>query len=110
MTGFQAWAAMIVLALSGGSSRETSDPASGLHAGLATFEPTPEATIDLRRPPAAAAPQELNLTSLAQGDRFVIAKFAVDAPLTYRRVGRDGQMPNPDGPDDVQPFLKNLIG
>lgn len=42
-----------------------------------------------------------HLTSVGAEDRFVISKFGVDAPLTYRKVGKDGQMPNPDGPDDI---------
>jgi LPXTG-site transpeptidase (sortase) family protein len=68
------------------------------HAGLATAEPTPEATIDLNRPTVEA---NSNLTSLGADDKLVIAKYGVSAPLTYRSVGIDGVMPNPEGPDDV---------
>ena len=94
---------LLYFALSGGGSsgRIPVTATTGLHAGLSTNEPTPEATIDLNRAQAAAEPQQLNLSGVGQGDRFIIAQFGVDAPLTYRRVGRDGQMPNPDGPDDV---------
>jgi LPXTG-site transpeptidase (sortase) family protein len=35
------------------------------------------------------------------GDKLVIDKIGVDAPFTYRVVAGDGQMPNPDGPEDV---------
>jgi sortase A len=34
-------------------------------------------------------------------DRVIISKIGVDAPITVRQVGQDGQMPNPDGPDDI---------
>jgi hypothetical protein len=65
--------------------------------GLQTSVPTVEATIDLSRPTATAQ----NLTSIGAGDRLVISKFGVDAPLTYRSVGLDGVMPNPEGSDDI---------
>ena len=66
--------------------------------GLQTAAPpTVEATIDLARPTAVAE----NLTSVGAGDRLVIAKFGVNAPLTYRSVGVDGVMPNPEGSDDI---------
>jgi len=35
------------------------------------------------------------------GDRLIIPKIGVDAPFTYKLVGPDGQMPNPNGPGDV---------
>jgi LPXTG-site transpeptidase (sortase) family protein len=37
----------------------------------------------------------------AEGDRLIIAKIGVDAPITMRQVGADGQMPKPEGPLDV---------
>lgn len=37
----------------------------------------------------------------APGDRFLIPKISVDAPMTKRVVGGDGVMENPDGPTDV---------
>lgn len=35
------------------------------------------------------------------GARLIIPKIGVDAPFTYKAVGPDGQMPNPNGPNDV---------
>jgi LPXTG-site transpeptidase (sortase) family protein len=82
----------------GGDGTDDSQAGVDEHAGLATTEPTPEATIDLTRPTVVT---NSNLTSLAPGDKMVIAKYGVSAPLTYRSVGLDGVMPNPEGPDDV---------
>jgi LPXTG-site transpeptidase (sortase) family protein len=52
-----------------------------------------------------APPQAQHLTSIGPADRFVVPKFGIDAPLTYRRVEAEGphsgEMPNPEGPDDV---------
>src|SRR5690606_8867208 len=42
-----------------------------------------------------------NLTSVGAGDRLVMAKYGIDAPLSYKTVGANGVMPNPNGPDDV---------
>jgi len=73
----------------------TSAQASG---GLLTpVLPTPVGT-PLVGPTVASAPQ---LTSVGSGDRLVIAKFGVNAPLTYKTVASDGTMPNPNGADDV---------
>ena len=84
---------------SGGSGANSGTTGTdAVSAGLATTLPTPEATIDLNRPTAGAVE---HLTSVSAGDRFVISKFGVDAPLTYRKVEPDGVMPNPDGPDDI---------
>lgn len=91
----------LVVACGGGSGTKT-NRADDLHAGLAasTAQPSVEATIDLARPTVVANANP-NLTNVSQGDRIIIGKFGVDASLTYRAVGPDGQMPNPDGPDDV---------
>ena len=35
------------------------------------------------------------------GDHLIIPKIGVDAPFSYKVVGTDGTMPNPDGPEDV---------
>ena len=89
----------IVVVVSGGSSSDGTRQTD--QAGLAdkTPLPTPEATIDLNRPTPSAP--VTHLPSVSEGDRLMIPRFGVDAPLTYRAVGRDGQMPNPDTPDDV---------
>lgn len=65
--------------------------------GLQTSQPTAAATADLGQPTAEAP----NLTDIPDGARFVIPGISVDAPLTYRAVGPDGVMPNPEGPDDI---------
>jgi LPXTG-site transpeptidase (sortase) family protein len=93
---------LFVIALAGGgggNGGEEADP-NAISGGLKTDEPepTPEATIDLNRPTVEA---NNNLTQISPDDRLIIAKFGVDAPLTYRSVGLDGVMPNPDGADDV---------
>ena len=95
----------VAVALSGGGGDGDGDGNTAAGAtptassgGLQTSEPTVEATIDPARPTAAAAE---NLTSVGPGDRLVIPKFGVDAPLTYRSVGLDGVMPNPEGSDDI---------
>jgi hypothetical protein len=95
----------VAVALSGGGGDDDGDGNTAAGAtptassgGLQTAEPTVEATIDPARPTAAAAE---NLTSVGPGDRLVIPKFGVDAPLTYRSVGLDGVMPNPEGSDDI---------
>jgi LPXTG-site transpeptidase (sortase) family protein len=96
---------LVVVAMGGGSDNKGSGNGADtqpLHAGLKTEadQPTPEATIDLTRPTPTAIVDQ-NITSVGAGDRFVISKFGVNAPLSYKVVGPDGQMPNPDGPDDV---------
>jgi LPXTG-site transpeptidase (sortase) family protein len=67
--------------------------------GLAddTPQPTVEATIALDRP----AGQAEHLTSVGPNDRLVIPKLGVNATLSYKKVGPDGAMPDPNGPDDV---------
>jgi sortase (surface protein transpeptidase) len=34
-------------------------------------------------------------------NRFIIPKIKVDAPVSFKKVGIDGQMPMPDSPDDI---------
>jgi hypothetical protein len=68
-----------------------------------TPEPPPPPTPTPEPPaPAAAAPSTVeSLTSVGSGDRLVISRFGVSAPITVKTVGKDGQMPNPAGEDDV---------
>jgi hypothetical protein len=80
----------------GGLNTPRVTPTSG-SGGLQTAQPTPEATADLNQPTAEAQ----NLTSIEEGDKLIIPSIGVDAPLTYRSVGLDGVMPNPEGPDDI---------
>jgi len=90
-------AVLVLVALSGGGGASPDDGVSG---GLATgITQTVEATIDLERPTPVGTVD--HLTTVAQGDMFVIPKFEIEAPLTLKKVGLDGIMPNPNGPDDV---------
>jgi LPXTG-site transpeptidase (sortase) family protein len=67
-------------------------------AGLQPSEATPEATLDTSRPIGEASG---HLSSVGSGDRLVISKIGVNAPLTHRKVPPNGVMPNPDGADDI---------
>jgi hypothetical protein len=80
-----------------GAQVQRSPTATSISGGLQTAQPTAIATADLSQPTAVAD----NLQSIGNGDRMLIPRFNVDAPLTYRAVGLDGIMPNPDGPDDI---------
>lgn len=97
------FAAVIVIAVvafgSSGASKKNESSAEGESAGLLADQP-PAAEGKLELPPPTTATVE-HLTSVGPDDRFIVSKFKVDAPLTYRLVGLDGQMPNPDGPDDI---------
>lgn len=74
---------------------------------------TPGANAGLKTPIPISPGSELTLQDLAArgaglpargtfvSDRLIIPKIGVDAPLTYRSVGGDGQMPNPKSWDDV---------
>jgi LPXTG-site transpeptidase (sortase) family protein len=79
----------------GGSTATRPTAESG---GLQTSRPTPAATIDLARPTAQPAG---HWTDVGPDFKFVISKFGIEAPLTYRKVPPTGVMPNPEGPDDV---------
>jgi len=82
---------------SSGAIVQRSPTPTSISGGLQTAQPTAAATADLTQPTAEAE----NLQSIGEGDRMLIPRFNVDAPLTYRAVGLDGIMPNPDGPDDI---------
>ena len=96
---------LIVVAFGGGGGDDGGDSivattATGTSGVLADdMEPTVEATIDLERPTVVST--SINLSEVTEGDKFVIPKFGVEAPLTLKTVGPDGVMPNPNGPDDV---------
>jgi len=82
----------------GGDSKGSAD--DPFHAGLASStEVAVEATVVLQ--PTAVPTTNVNLTKLGPNDRMVISRFGVDAPLSYKAVGTDGQMPDPETPDDV---------
>ena len=101
----------VALAMSGGSSddpkssSESPRLASGQGPDVGPTQvpqaPTPEPTVEptpLPAPEPTAVPQ---LTNLGSGDRLSIPKFGINAPLTYKSVGPNGQMPDPEGSDDV---------
>jgi LPXTG-site transpeptidase (sortase) family protein len=95
----------VAVALGGGGGDDDGDGNTVVGAtptassgGLQTSQPTVEATLDPNRPTATV---QDHLKSVGPDDRLKIAKFGVDAPLTYRSVGLDGVMPNPEGSDDI---------
>lgn len=90
---------LVVVALGSGDDGDgTAARPTAQSGGLQTSRPTPRATIDLARPTAQPAG---HWTEVGTDFRFVISKFGIEAPLTYRKVPPSGVMPNPDGPDDV---------
>ena len=92
-------AVLVLVALSGGGDDDAS-PDDGVSGGLATgITPTVEANIDLDRPTPVAT--VIHPTAVAEGDMLVIPTFNVSAPLSLKKVGIDGVMPNPNGPDDI---------
>lgn len=94
---------IVAFASGGGGNGAAGPPGNGFTLGglaEATAVPTPEATIDLNRPTVVPS-VDINPTAVSEGDRFVIPRFGVNAPLTLKTVGLDGVMPEPNGPDDV---------
>jgi LPXTG-site transpeptidase (sortase) family protein len=91
---------LVVVALGGGGGDDdiTAVRPTAESGGLQTAQPTPQATIDLARPTSQPAG---HWTEINGDFKFVIPKFSIEAPLTYRKVPPTGVMPNPDGPDDV---------
>jgi LPXTG-site transpeptidase (sortase) family protein len=87
-----AGAYVFVYGVGGGDSGER------VSAGLQPTEPTPEATLDTSRPAGEASG---HLSSVGSGDRLVISRIGVNAPLTHRKVPSNGVMPNPEGADDI---------
>lgn len=82
-----------------GNDRPASVSSPAASAGLATQTlPTPVGTPLATGDTIANAP---NLTNVGAGDRLVISKYNINAPLSYKTVGADGVMPNPNGSDDV---------
>jgi LPXTG-site transpeptidase (sortase) family protein len=110
--------AVVVIALvamggdSGNAEEEVRATAtSGASATPATTR-TPQ-NAGLKTPIAFSEGAELTLADLAlrgsgepargefTGDRLIIPKIGVDAPFSFKVVGPDGQMPNPNGASDV---------
>ena len=101
-----AFVLFFVVGLAGGG--DGGGGGDGPSGGLVTQpagSPTVEATIDLSRPTVVATRDpNAPIPGASEGDRFVVAKIGVDAPLSYKVVyydGVTGVMPNPDGPDDI---------
>jgi Sortase domain len=88
---------LVIVALGGGGGDSTPTITAD-HGGLQTAQPTPQATIDLTRPTAQPTG---HWTEVGPDVKFVVPKFGIDAPVTYRKVPPSGVMPNPEGPDDV---------
>ena len=74
----------------------------------------PAAFVDIKKTPIAVslgdtlAPGDLAARGSGEagrgtfgGTRLVIPKIGVDAQFSVKEVGTDGQMPNPNGPEDV---------
>lgn len=94
--------AIVALALAAGGGDDGN--ATGESGGLVSGTPlaTPEATVELSDP-SVVATRDPNtpIPGTTDGDRLIIAKFGVNAPLSLKVVGGDGVMPNPNGPDDA---------
>ena len=90
---------LVVIALSGGGDDGSPSDADAdkPSAGLSTEVLTPIATIPILPTPVAT----VGTAQVGDADRFVIRKIAVDAPFSVKVVGLDGQMPDPNGPDDI---------
>jgi LPXTG-site transpeptidase (sortase) family protein len=104
--------AAVAVACGGGSKKSSTPTAtkSATAAPSATAEPV---HAGLQTPLAISPGDLLTHADLAArgvgtpgrgdftGDKLIIPKIGVDAPFSYKVVGSDGQMPNPNGPTDV---------
>jgi LPXTG-site transpeptidase (sortase) family protein len=101
-------AAVLAIASGGddGPKQDTEAPqlASGSGPDVAPTQPPAAPTPEPPPPEPTPVPEPTavpQLTNLGSGDRLAIARFGINAPLTYKTVGTNGQMPDPDGTDDV---------
>lgn len=99
----------------GGGSKKTATPTPDTVTATKTVgaTPTPGANAGLKTPiPISAGsvlqPGDLSARGRGEagrgeftGSRLVIPRIDVSAPFSYKVVGTDGQMPNPNGPEDV---------
>ena len=111
-------AVIVAVAMAGGGSGgdsqakgKTSTAAAGTPATVAS--PTAGANAGLKTPIVVSPGDVLTAADLAargrgtpgrgdfSGTHLVIPKISVNAPFTVKQVGTDGQMPNPNGPEDV---------
>jgi sortase A len=106
----------VVLAVSGGgggnneataNATATSSVPSGQGEGLLQEELTQLQKLEQEQLAQRGTPQGISGTNPnapvpgSEGDRLIIPKIGVDAPMTMRVVGSDGIMQNPEGPLDV---------
>lgn len=110
---------VVVLMSGGGSSNGADDSAKAKTPSVEATRtkpagtPTPGANAGLKTPIAISpgdtlAPGDLEARGTGEagrGDfsatRLIIPKIGVDAQFSIKEVGTDGQMPNPNGPEDV---------
>jgi LPXTG-site transpeptidase (sortase) family protein len=102
--------AVLAAACGGGGKK---DEATETPTEEATASPTPGQNAGLKTPIPISPGEELHPEDLGArgtglpgrgeftGQRLVIPKIGVDAPFSYKVVPESGQMPNPDGPEDV---------
>ena len=105
------------VACGGGGKKKDATPTEGTPtvAGTSTpaGTPTPGASAGLKTPIALSpgsilAPGDLAARGTGEagrgefhGTRLVVPAVGIDAAFSYKEVGTDGQMPNPNGPEDV---------
>jgi LPXTG-site transpeptidase (sortase) family protein len=108
---------VVVVAMSGGGSDSQATAktptAESTSATAPAASPTGGASAGLKTPIVVSPGDVLTAADLAargkgtpgrgefNGTRLVIPKIGVNAPFTVKQVGTDGQMPNPNGPEDV---------
>ncbi len=106
----------VLLATSGGGGAEneaaanataTASASRGQSEGLLQEEITQIQKLEQQLLAERGTPQGISGTNPdapvpgGEGDRLIISKIGVDAPMTMRVVGSDGVMQNPEGPKDV---------
>jgi LPXTG-site transpeptidase (sortase) family protein len=111
--GVGAVAVLAAAACGGGSKSDASGKTPEDAAGAPTATTTPGQNAGLKTPIAISPGDQLTPQDLANrgtgepgrgdftGERLIIPKIGVDAPFSYKVVGGDGQMPNPNSWDDV---------
>jgi LPXTG-site transpeptidase (sortase) family protein len=97
----------------GDDSEATAPTATRTVAAVPSATPTPGANAGQKTPIAFSAGDFLTAADLAArgvgepgrgpftGSRLVIPKIDLNAEFSIKSVGTDGQMPNPNGPEDV---------
>ena len=98
---------------SGAKAKQSGTPSAADASSTAVETPTPSQNAGLKTPIAISPGDLLTAQDLANrgtgtpgrgdftGERLIIPKIGVDAPLSFKVVGADGQMPNPNSWDDV---------